>query len=62
MENEDHIVQEGESIANIAFRNGYFPETLWNHPANSVLRSNRASGYVLSPGDILHIPDVASQE
>ncbi len=43
-------------IANIAFRNGYFPETLWNHPANSVLRSNRASGYVLSPGDILHIP------
>ena len=58
----DHTVQAGESIDSIAFDNGFFGETLWNHASNSNLKSTRKDPDILLPGDIVHIPDLRERE
>lgn len=52
-----HTVKEGDCIASIAAEYGFFPDTLWNDPANKDLRERRASPYILAPGDTVAIPE-----
>lgn len=51
-----HIAVQGECVAKLAARHGFFPESLWLLPANSSLRQRRDSLYVLMPGDPVAIP------
>lgn len=59
---KDHIVNEGECLASIAFESGFFHEALWNHPKNSALKNLRQSPHILNPGDVVHIPDLREKE
>jgi N-acetylmuramoyl-L-alanine amidase len=52
----DHTVGEGECLSQIAFENGFFWETVWNHPSNAGLKDARKSPFVLNPGDSVHVP------
>src|SRR5688572_30652267 len=54
---KQHQVQPGECISSIAFDNGFFPDTLWNLSANAGLRNKRKDPNVLSPGDVVVIPE-----
>lgn len=54
----DYTVRQGDCIASIAYREGFFWETLWSDSANSELRRKREVGNVLAPGDVVHIPDL----
>lgn len=53
----EYEVQQGDSIAKIAFRYGLHPDTIWNFPDNQLLKLERKDPYVLLPGDIVVIPD-----
>jgi N-acetylmuramoyl-L-alanine amidase len=50
-------VGRGESATSIASQNGFFVDTLWNHPQNSALREKRKTPDQLFEGDELFIPD-----
>src|SRR2546423_1188548 len=52
-----HKVQQGEGISSIAFKYGFFADTLWNLPENAQLKAQRKEGEILLPGDVVHIPD-----
>jgi hypothetical protein len=52
-----HIVEQGESIASIAYENGLFPDYVWNHPDNKDLKELRKDPYVLLPGDVVVVPE-----
>jgi hypothetical protein len=52
-----HVVQPGESIDSIAYRAGFFPETIWSHDDNTELREARVHRNVLLAGDRVAIPD-----
>lgn len=51
-------VSQGESIPSIAADNGFFWETLWNHPQNAALKAKRKTPNQLAPGDQVFIPDL----
>ncbi len=53
---EEHHVQPGEGLSGIAEQYGFFPDTIWNDPANADLKALRKDGNVLLPGDRIHIP------
>lgn len=60
---ERYKVKQGETIARIAWRNGFRTwEAVWDHPENSALRAARSSPHVLAPGDELFIPDKRERE
>ena len=52
-----HTVRPGEGVSSIAFRYGFFPDTVWNDPANAELKSQREDPDILAPGDVVTIPD-----
>ena len=52
------IVSLGDSIPSLAKDNGFFPDTLWNHPSNAGLRTKRKSQNQLYPGDEVFIPEL----
>lgn len=52
----DHAVQDGECISSIAFAQGFFWETIWNHPQNSDLQQLRKDPNILFPGDLVFVP------
>ena len=52
-----HNVEEGDCISSIAFENGFFPDTIWNHPNNKTLQEKRKDMNVLMPGDAVYVPD-----
>lgn len=58
----NYTVKQGDSIASIAYKHGFFPDTLWNHPNNRELKANREHPNVLKPGDIVFIPDLRLKE
>jgi hypothetical protein len=58
----NYIVQEGDCISSIAFENGFFEDTLWNHPNNAELKNKRKDPNVLMPGDVVFIPDIRIKE
>jgi len=49
----------GDSIPSLAKDNGFFPDTIWNHPQNAGLRAKRKSQNQLFPGDEVFIPDLS---
>ncbi len=59
---EDYTVSEGDCINSIAFENGFFWETLWNHSSNADLKSKRKDPNVLEEGDVVHIPDITLKQ
>lgn len=55
---KQYIVREGDSISSIAFENGFYPNTIWEHPENARLRQERTVGTCLKEGDVVFIPDL----
>jgi hypothetical protein len=49
----------GDCIDQIAVDHGLLPETIWDHPDNSELKSLRKDRNILYAGDVLFIPDKA---
>jgi len=58
-----HTVAQGEHLSSIAHSLGFSDyETIWNHPNNSSLKSQRQNPNVLFPGDQLYIPDLEHKD
>jgi hypothetical protein len=55
-EGEKHRIEQGESTTQLAYENGLFWKTIWNHPNNAQLRKLRKDQNVLYPGDEIFIP------
>jgi len=58
----NYTVQQGDCVGSIAYENGFYWETLWNHPSNSELKSKRKDPNVLMDGDLVHIPDLTPKQ
>lgn len=58
----DHHVSSGDCISSIAFNNGFFWETLWNHGSNAELKAKREDPNILMEGDVVHVPDLTLKE
>ncbi|WP_347988693.1 peptidoglycan-binding domain-containing protein [Methylomonas sp. AM2-LC] len=52
-----YTVQTGECVSSIAFENGFFWQTIWDHPENLELKQLRTNPNILKEGDVLTIPD-----
>jgi Putative peptidoglycan binding domain len=57
-----HTVSLGDCISSIAFRYGFFPDTVWNHADNAELKRTRQDANVLRPGDLVVVPDLRQKE
>jgi Putative peptidoglycan binding domain len=56
-----YTMKEGDCVSSVAHENGFFAGTIWNDDANEGLRKTRDNMNVLSPGDVLVIPDKQSR-
>jgi len=56
------IVELGDSITSLAKKNGFFWETIWNHPQNAALKAKRKDPNILFPGDEVFVPDVTLKQ
>lgn len=54
---KNHTIAAGECISSIAHENGFFPDTIWEHPSNAVLKAERKNMNALLPGDTVFVPD-----
>ena len=52
-----YTIQEGDGVSKIAYLEGFFAPTIWEHPENAELRSRRAHADILAPGDVVYVPD-----
>ena len=50
-------MKPGECIASIAEQYGFFPDTIWDDPANSDLKELRGDPNCLMPGDVVVVMD-----
>ncbi|MBX3469476.1 MAG: peptidoglycan-binding protein [Planctomycetes bacterium] len=58
-----HTVVQGETVLSIAKAHGFRDwRVVWDDPANADLKSKRANGGVLNPGDELTLPDREKKE
>ncbi len=57
-----NTVDLGDSIPSIAKENGFFWETIWNHPQNAALKAKRKDPNILFPGDQVFVPDLRLKE
>jgi len=53
-----HSVKAGDCMLSIATDNGFYWETLWDHPRNAKLRQKRADPFQLVEGDQVFVPDI----
>jgi hypothetical protein len=58
----NYIVQQGDCLSSIAYCAGFLPATIWDHPANSKLKSKRKDPNILLAGDELFIPELQIKE
>ncbi len=58
----NHVVKPGDCISSISYQYGFFPDTVWDDAANAELREHRDDPNVLSPGDVVVIPDKTLKE
>jgi hypothetical protein len=58
----DYIVKQGDCISSIAQKHGLFWDKIWNHPKNAKLQETRKDPNVLSPGDVVFVPDKDERE
>jgi hypothetical protein len=56
-----YIVRQGDTVASIVARRavGVDPNSVWTHPTNKALHDRRSDPSILSPGDVLYLPDAA---
>ena len=59
---KQHKIKQGDSIDSLAYENGIFWETIWNHPDNAALKQVRKDPDVLYPSDLLMIPDLEAKQ
>lgn len=58
-----HQVRPGDCLTSIAYENGFFWKTLWDHKDNEGLREARSSPFALIPGeDAVKVPDPRLKE
>lgn len=57
-----YTVKQGDCISSIAFRYGFFPDTIWNDSKNSDLKQERNDPNVLLPGDEVWIREKEQKE
>ena len=53
-----HSVVTGDGADRLAFQNGLFADTIWDHPRNQELSGKRESRNVLLEGDQVYIPPI----
>jgi outer membrane protein OmpA-like peptidoglycan-associated protein len=58
----EHTVLPDESLADIARRYGFHPDTLWNDASNETLRKKRPGPDFITEGDLVAIPDPRQRE
>jgi len=59
---KNYTVKQGDCIESIAFKNGLFWDTIWNHPNNQKLCSERNNPNALLAGDKVFVPDLRLKE
>jgi len=58
----NYQIRLGDCIFCIIQKQGFLPDTVWNHSNNSLLREKRRELKKLLPGDVLFIPDIRPKE
>lgn len=56
------ITKKGDCFINICNHEGFYWETVWNHPKNQKLRELRKKHNIIKKGDRVYIPDLEIQE
>ncbi len=52
-----HKIVQGECVAKIADKYGFFPDTIWSRSENTDLRERRKDMYILEPDDVVYVPE-----
>lgn len=56
------IMKDGDCLINISKLEGFFWDTVWNHPENQKLRQKRKHLNILKKGDKVYIPNIELKE
>lgn len=58
---EIHKIEPGDSVTSLADIKGYAPKTIWSHPENEPLRSQRENMNILADDDKIFIPELRNK-
>jgi hypothetical protein len=58
---EPYVIRQGDYLARLAYQFGFDAGSVWNDDKNTQLRKVRTDHNILSPTDILYIPDQANK-